>query len=236
MRLDTYLVEKNFVDSRNKAQSLIKDGRVYINKKVTTKSSQTVLDTDIVDVRAEIIYVSRAGLKLKEFFDEVSVDVQNKKCLDIGSSTGGFSQVLLLNGVASICCVDVGTDQLHDSIKSNQKVTSYENCDIRKFSTDEKYDLVTCDVSFISVLHIIETINNLASDDIIILFKPQFEVGKDIKRDKNGVVQDENAIKKSLAFFHQETSKYGWQIQEQKESKVAGKDGNREFFFYYKRQ
>lgn len=174
-------------------------------------------------------------MKLKEFFEETKVDTKDKVCLDIGSSTGGFSQILLLNSVKSVDCVDVGSDQLHPSIRENPKVTVYENCDIREFKSDKEYDIVTCDVSFISITHIIDAINMLASDDIIILFKPQFEVGKEVKRDKNGVVKDNNAIELSLAKFHEMVSTFGWRLQTQKESKVKGKDGNREFFFYYKK-
>jgi 23S rRNA (cytidine1920-2'-O)/16S rRNA (cytidine1409-2'-O)-methyltransferase len=235
VRLDVYLVEKELVDSRNKAQSLIKNKQVFVDDKAITKSSFVVDDSMSVEVRAEIIYVSRAGMKLKEFFDEVEVDTVDKVCLDIGSSTGGFSQVLLMNSVKSIDCVDVGSEQLHQSIKSNPKVSVYENCDIRDFKSDKDYDILTCDVSFISISHILDAINNLAKDNIIILFKPQFEVGKEIKRDKNGVVKDNNAIELSLAKFHEKVSTYGWRLQEQKESKVKGKDGNREFFFYYKK-
>jgi 23S rRNA (cytidine1920-2'-O)/16S rRNA (cytidine1409-2'-O)-methyltransferase len=235
VRLDLYLVENGFVDSRNKAQSIIKDSKVIINDKTIKKPSYIVSDDDKIVVDIDKIYVSRAALKLKEFLLENPIDIENKVCLDIGSSTGGFSQILLENSANSVTCVDVGSDQLHDTIRDDSRVKVYENTDIRKFESNEKFDIVTSDVSFISILNIVDDIDRLSSENIIILFKPQFEVGVEVKRDRNGVVKDQKAIEKSMALFRERVYKLGWQEILHTESKVHGKDGNREFFFYFKK-
>ena len=130
-------------------------------------------------------------------------------------------------------CVDVGSNQLHERIKYDSKIKFFENTDIRAFQSDEIFDIVTCDVSFISILHIIEDINRLASKDIIILFKPQFEVGTKVKRDKKGVVKDKNAILKSREDFLAYTQKLNWKLKYSNMSKLQGKDGNEEELFYF---
>ena len=152
IRLDNYLVANNFVDSRNKAQAIIKNGLVSVNEKVILKSSYKLGEEDSVRVQEYKQYVSRSAHKLDEFLNELDLDVKEKVCLDIGSSTGGFTQVLLERGVAEVSAVDVGKDQLHHSIKEDARVISYESCDIRKFESDKAFGLVVSDVSFISLL------------------------------------------------------------------------------------
>lgn len=170
MRLDTYLVEKEFVDSRNKAQTIIKEGLVSVNEKVIKKSSSQVQDDDAISVKNYKQYVSRAAFKLLEFLEELDLDVKGRVALDIGSSTGGFSEVLLQRGVTKVSCVDVGTDQLHKSLRDDERVSVYESCDIRKFESATQFDLVVSDVAFISLLHILDDVHRLASDEIILLF------------------------------------------------------------------
>jgi 23S rRNA (cytidine1920-2'-O)/16S rRNA (cytidine1409-2'-O)-methyltransferase len=153
--------------------------------------------------------------------------------LDIGSSTGGFTQILLNNDAKSVTCVDVGNNQLHEKIKSNPNVIFYENTDIRNFNTDTSYDIVTCDVSFISVLNIIDAIHALAKKDIILLFKPQFEVGNNIKRDKKGVVKDAKAIELARVRFLDTIALLNWKLNCSSMSKIQGKDGNHEELFYF---
>ncbi|NWF66402.1 MAG: TlyA family RNA methyltransferase, partial [Campylobacterales bacterium] len=171
--------------------------------------------------------------KLKYFLDESNIDINNLECLDIGSSTGGFCEVLLDAGAKSVFCIDVGSNQLHESLRTNPKVTLFENLDIRDFQTKQKFDLITCDVSFISVLKILDKIDELAKKEIIILFKPQFEVGANIKRDKFGVVKDEKAIIRAIDLFISNTVMKGWKLLEQKNSKLQGKDGNKEILFRF---
>jgi 23S rRNA (cytidine1920-2'-O)/16S rRNA (cytidine1409-2'-O)-methyltransferase len=163
------------------------------------------------------------------------MDFKGKRALDIGSSTGGFAQIVLENGVVSLDCVDVGSEQLHVSLRSNDKVSLHENTDIRDFQDNEGFGLITCDVSFISILQITDDIDRLAKEgtDIIILYKPQFEVGKDVKRDSKGVVQDLDAIARRKEALEAEAKKLGWDEKAQSESKVTGKEGNQEYLYHF---
>ena len=235
MRLDNYLVEKEFVDSRNKAQSIIKDGLVYVNEKLVKKSSFKVEKGDAVKVSEHKSYVSRAAFKLAMFLNELSLNVKDKVALDIGSSTGGFTQVLLEQHVAEVSAVDVGSNQLHPSIKNDTRVYSYESCDIREFQSDKAFDLVVSDVAFISLLYILDDVDRLATEDIILLFKPQFEVGRDVKRDKNGVVLDVKAIARAREKFENACALKGWKLHTKSISKLIGKEGNKEYCYYFRK-
>ena len=233
MRLDIYLTKQHGIQSRNKAQELIKAKKVLVDDKIITKSSFKVEDQHNITIDQEYFYVSRAAYKLKHFIDDNDIDIKNKIALDIGSSTGGFTQILLENEIQEVTCVDVGSNQLHEIIKNDKRIIVKENTDIRVFSSDTKYDIVTCDVSFISILNIIEDIHRLASDKIIILYKPQFEVGKECKRDNNGVVLDQKAIEKVRSEFLDKTVQLDWNLLISQNSKLAGKSGNVEELFYF---
>lgn len=235
MRLDNYLVEANHVGSRTKAQRIIKDGLVSINDKVIKKSSHKVESEDIVEVSEYKEYVSRSSYKLKGFLDELSLDANGLVCLDIGSSTGGFTQVLLEYGAKEVSAVDVGSRQLHDILKNDDRVHSYENCDIREFESEKTFDLVVSDVAFISLLNILDSVQRLANDKIILLFKPQFEVGREVKRDKYGVVLDEKAIETAMNKFEEECIDKGWKMIQKSPSTLTGKEGNLEYCYYYEK-
>ena len=235
-RLDTFLVEKRFVESRNKAQTLIKEGVVSVNGCVVKKASLKVEEDAVVTVSAHKSYVSRAAFKLDAFLEELRLDVKDCVALDIGSSTGGFTQVLLERGVESVSCVDVGHDQLHYSLRENARVLVFEGCDIRDFRPTNSFDLVVSDVAFISLLHILDDVDRLATQDIILLFKPQFEVGREVKRDKNGVVQDKKAIERAMIRFEDATQMKGWKMQQKSPSSLAGKDGNLEYCYYFTKE
>lgn len=247
-RLDNYLVENELADSRNKAQSFIKNGLVSVNGKVISKSSFQVDEAnDEVTVAEHDNYVSRSAHKLKEFLEELDLDVKNRVALDIGSSTGGFTQVLLERGAKEVSAVDVGRDQLHKSLKEDARVKSYESCDIRKFESDEPFELIVSDVSFISLLNILDDVDRLAcavsvSEEvplgcgtIILLFKPQFEVGREAKRDNNGVVLDEKAIEKAMVKFEDACALKGWKLIKKSPSKLTGKEGNLEYCYCYEK-
>ena len=234
-RLDNYLVEKEFVDSRNKAQTVIKDGLVFVNKKLTKKSSFKVQEGDAVTVSEHKSYVSRAAFKLAIFLEELELDVKDKIALDIGSSTGGFTQVLLEKSVAEVSAVDVGSNQLHPSLKEDIRVYSYESCDIREFQSDKAFNLVVSDVAFISLLYILDDVDRLANEDIILLFKPQFEVGREVKRDKNGVVLDTKAILNAMIRFEDACKRRGWKLIQKSQSQLTGKEGNIEYCYYYEK-
>ena len=234
MRLDSYLVETSLAPSRTKAQKYIKDGYVLVDNEVVTKSSFDVDDRSEVKLTVFKDYVSRAAWKLLHFLDEIQLDVHSKRALDIGSSTGGFTEVLLERGAGDVTCVDVGSDQLHTKIREDERVSVYEKTDIRNFE-NEPFELVVSDVSFISLLHIIDSVDKLAKSDIILLFKPQFEVGTGVKRDKKGVVKDEKAIQKAMTRFEDACALKGWNLMKKSPSKITGKDGNLEYCYYYKK-
>ena len=234
MRLDLYLTQTFNIQSRNKALELIKSDKVKIDGAIISKPSFNVEQNHKVEILEDDFYVSRAAYKLKYFLQELKhFELNNINALDIGSSTGGFTQVLLENEVSSVTCVDVGSNQLHERIKYHPKITFFDNTDIRNFQSKEIFDIVTCDVSFISILNILNDINRLAPKDIIILFKPQFEVGTNVKRDKKGVVKDKNAILKARQKFVDSTLALNWNLKYSSLSKLQGKDGNEEELFYF---
>ena len=232
MRLDKYLVENGYFESRNRAINAIKSGLVLIDNRVA-KASTKVDDSSNIEVKSSKFYVSRAGEKLEGFLKEIDLDISDRVALDIGSSTGGFVQILLEYGVKSVDCVDVGRNQLHHSLRDNPKIDIFEEQDIRGFKGYKDYNLVSCDVSFISIITILNDIDRLAKKDIIILYKPQFEVGKDAKRDKRGVVQDIKAIDIAKAKFIEYTQKLGWELLENRASTLCGKDGNLEYLYWF---
>lgn len=233
MRADL-AVSKALNISRNQAVGLIESGVVLVNSKIIKKASQDIDEAQIIEVKSQI-YVSRAAFKLAGFLDEIKIDLKDKIALDIGSSTGGFVQILLENGIKQVTALDVGTMQLSANLRDDNRVIVQENRDIRDFVSEFKFDLITADVSFISLLNIITHINRLALDDIILLFKPQFEVGINAKRTKNGVVKDEKAINKAMANFEAQCSALGWKLIKKSTSKIKGKEGNIELFYYFKK-
>ncbi len=233
-RLDMFLVNNGFFNSRNKAQEFISSSKIKVDGKVIKKSSFKVENPQI-EILEEKIYVSRAGYKLDKFMQEIDFTIKHFKALDIGSSTGGFIEVLLEYGAKNVVAVDVGSNQLHPSLKNNDKIESLENLDIRDFRSGKRFDLITCDVSFIGVEKILPSIDRLADRFIIILFKPQFQVGREIKRSSKGVIQDKKAIEKSYKIFENELENYKWQLLTKQDSQISGKEGNIETFYYFKK-
>ncbi len=232
MRLDEYLVKNGYVASRNKAKELIKSSKVKVNGKIETKPSLKINNSEIEIL--EKVYVSRAAWKLKNYLEKYNISFKNKNIIDVGSSTGGFSEIALEKGAKKVVCVDVGKDQLHPKIRQNTKVEVYENTDIRNFTYSEKFDILVSDVSFISLLKIFDKLNEL-SDEMILLFKPQFEVGKEAKRDKKGVVTDNEAIQKAREIFEKYVSK-DFEILRSEESSIKGKEGNIEYIYHLRRK
>lgn len=230
MRIDQFLVE-HFNMSRSRAQLLIKDGAVCVAGKVITKSSHEIpenFDKNLITITDTIKYVSRAGLKLEHAINEWGIVVQEKNCLDIGSSTGGFTDCLLQHSANHVDCVDVGTDQLHQKIKTDSRVSVFEQTDIRNF-TGSLYDIVGIDVSFISLTAIIPTLPQFCHEctHIITLVKPQFEVGKEFLN-KQGIVKDNQVIDGVMKKITSVFTDYGFSVQGQIESPILGGDGNRE--------
>ena len=237
MRLDVACVELGIAPTRNKASALIQKGKVCVNGEVILKSSYKINASDSITALESQMFVSRAGEKLHCFLESYptlleQIPLNVSRGLDIGASTGGFSEVLLQKGIASITCVDVGEAQLHHTLRENPRVVSYENTDIRDFAknNNEKFDCIVCDVSFISLKEILEVIKKLAKFLVILLFKPQFEVGRNVKRNKKGVVMDRNVIKESLENMLGLLSQNNFKILVCAESQIKGKEGNAEFF------
>ena len=236
MRLDAFLVERGDFSSRNKAAEAIRAGRICVGGRQITKPSHKVRPGDEVTVAEGEDWVSRAAGKLAGYLRGHPVAVAGKTCLDIGSSTGGFTQVLLHQGAAQVDAVDVGRDQLHLSLREDPRVHVYESTDIRDFNPGIRYPIIVSDVSFISLLHILSSIARLAEEgaEVILLFKPQFEVGREAKRDRRGVVTDERAIAAAMERFEGETAALGWEQLRKVPSSVTGKEGNLEWVYHFR--
>ena len=155
--------------------------------------------------------------------------------LDVGSSAGGFVQILLQRGAKSVTALDVGSSQLSEILRRDPRVIVRENTDIREFESEKKFDLITCDVSFISLNLILKSLASLAKSALIVLFKPQFEVGAEIKRNKKGVLKDEKAAHGARAKFERLCAELGLATLHASACKITGKEGNREFFYLLKR-
>lgn len=232
MRIDKKLQELGFFGSRNKASEAVLSGEVLVDEQVVLKPSYEVSESSDIEVFGKK-YVSRAAYKLDFFLDEVDVMIEGVEALDIGASSGGFTQVLLNKGAKNVTCVDVGKNQLALELKKDSRVIDAQECDIREFSADTPFGLCVCDLSFISIGMVLAQIDRLSSRDIILLFKPQFEVGKEAKRDKKGVVQDRSLIDRVVNEFLKQTEAFAWKCEYRSVSKLKGKEGNEEQFFYF---
>lgn len=235
MRLDAWLVAQAMVPSRNRAQALIRSGNVFVDGVRADKVSLQI-DAQRVELNDADDFVGRAGKKLEAFLQECPVRIEGAACLDVGSSTGGFTQVLLRRGAGSVTAVDVGSGQMHLSLRNDSRIRLYEGTDIRAFACPERFDVLTCDVSFIAFSHIAEAIDRLAGGWIVVLFKPQFEVGRTARRDRRGVVRDDAAVREARKRFEATCGALGWEQRFSVSSKVAGKEGNLEWFYAFMRR
>ena len=233
-RLDKVLVERGLASTRSQADNFIRLGYVYLNKKVAHKSGVMVSDADKITLEKAETYVSRAGLKLASVAKYFKLNFQDKTVLDIGSSTGGFTDYSLRHGAKKVFAVDVGTDQLHPSLRSNPKIIINEKTDIRDFYTDEVIDVIVGDVSFISLREILphvasELMNE--STTLIAMVKPQFEAGR--QQTNKGIVKNDKVRRQVLTDFENWAKKY-FVILDKKDSEVAGSKGNLERFYKLK--
>ena len=238
-RADRMLVALGLFDSRASARAAIEAGRVYVDGVALPKPSQ-VISAD-ADIRAEAAhpFVSRGGMKLAHALDVFSIDPRGLNCLDIGASTGGFTDVLLKRGAAHVVAVDVGRDQLHHSLRNDARVRSLEATDARALSHEhvgEAPRLLVCDASFIGLEKLLSVPLSLAAPeaDFVGLFKPQFQVGR-AHIGKGGLVTDTDATDAAVQALALWMEEKGWPILEWTASPIAGGDGNAERLFWAKR-
>jgi 23S rRNA (cytidine1920-2'-O)/16S rRNA (cytidine1409-2'-O)-methyltransferase len=231
-RADRLLVDRGLFESRAKAQAAIEAGLVTADEKVVLKPSEQIPADAKLQASAAHPYVSRGGVKLTAALDHFGFDPKGRICLDVGASTGGFAQVLLERGARRVYAVDVGTDQLHKSLRARPEIISLDSTDIRQLSPDsldEPADLVSIDVSFISLKLTLPSALGLARSpaQLVALIKPQFEAGPGAV--KKGIVRDgalQQAICDDIARF---VASLGWRVLGVIPSPILGGDGNAEF-------
>lgn len=239
MRLDLYLVENELAPTRSKAQDLIKSQKVLVNGKKIIKAKSEVAETDEIRLIGEV-FVSRSAEKLIGFLRKVPVDFENKVVLDVGASTGGFTEIALKNGAQKVYAVDVGTNQLEAVLRENERVVSLENQDIRDLKQEDlkdKIEIVLIDVSFISLKEVLPSVVKFAEKgaQVIALFKPQFEVGRE-NIGGGGIVRDEGLIDKTVADLIRFARELKFKFIAQRKSDLKGKKGNREVFILLERK
>lgn len=241
MRLDQYLVNTyNF--TRNKAQQLIDTDLILVNAKICNKYSYNIKETDIIAIESDrrVHWVSRSAEKLAGFLDQKNhnINILAKNCLDIGSSTGGFTQVLLQYWAHHVDAVDVGTNQLSEILRKDSRVSSYEQTDIRDFVLEfpRIYDVIVCDASFISLTDIIDSIIRVSSvdTDIVLLYKPQFEVGREHLK-HTGIPKNDHIVHAKMTEFENIVHAKSLSIVTKTASSLKGEAGNQEWIYYIKK-
>lgn len=207
IRLDKYLIDNNKIETRNKAQQLIKEKQVIVNKKIVDKPNFLVDENDEIKINEQLKFVSRGGIKLQEAVNQFNIDLNNKIVLDIGASTGGFTDCCLKNGAKLVYCLDIGTNQLHHSLVKNNLVKNFPNTNLKEIPNlfeKDQFDIIVVDVSFISLKYVFESIKNICSKNttIICLIKPQFELNPIILSKFKGCIKSkkyhDEAIKNVL--------------------------------------
>lgn len=235
MRLDRLLVERGLAESREKAQALIMAGNVLLNGQKAAKAGQAVSDDAALEVLARPPYVGRGGFKLAGALERFAIDVTGLTCLDIGSSTGGFTDALLQAGAARVHAVDVGAGQLAWSLRSDPRVVLHEGLNARELELTDIGELValaTCDVSFISVTLIVPAIVPILQPGgrMVILIKPQFEVGRG-QVGKGGIVREPELHQAACERVVSAVRHFGFKTSIM-ESPILGAEGNKEFLLY----
>lgn len=231
MRLDHAVTAQGLTISRSQAESYIRLGKVEVSGKVVTKPGFNVTDLSQITLTAKEQYVSRAGLKLASIAETFKLDFKNKVVLDVGSSTGGFTDYALRHGAKKVIAVEVGTNQLHPSLHGNPRIELHEQTDIRDFKTQEQIDIVVIDVSFISLREVLPSISQLLtpSSQIVAMVKPQFEALHSNVKHK-GVVKNDRMRRDILKDFEVWASGR-FVVRTKADSAVAGEKGNLERFY-----
>lgn len=234
-RLDRLLVERGLAESREKAQALIMAGGVTVDGQKAAKPGHSIDVSSRIDITGKAPYVSRGGVKLAAALDRFTIDVAGLVAMDVGSSTGGFTDCLLQRGAARVHSVDVGTGQLDWKLRNDPRVVVHEGINARNLSLDdigEPVDLATCDVSFISATLIVPAIAPILRPEggMVILVKPQFEVGKG-QVGKGGIVRSTELHREACARVESAVKGLGFAASIM-ESPITGAEGNKEFLLY----
>lgn len=232
-RLDHALVARGIVTSRSQAESWVRLKKVTVNGQPAKKSGQMVVDSDDIKLNAKEQYVGRAGLKLASVAQTLGLQFKDTIVLDVGSSTGGFTDYALQHDAKKVYAVDVGTEQLHPSLRGDKRIELYEKTDIRDFIPDQTPDIVVMDVSFISLREILPHIARLSEPRtrVVAMLKPQFEAGK--QQVNKGIIKNDSVRRQILKDFEMWAKRY-FIIVDKADSEVAGTKGNRERFYLLK--
>jgi 23S rRNA (cytidine1920-2'-O)/16S rRNA (cytidine1409-2'-O)-methyltransferase len=235
-RLDVLLLERGLAESRQKAQAMILAGEVSINGEKADKAGSQVDETAALEVRSRLQkYVSRGGFKLEGALQDFRIDANGRVCLDIGSSTGGFTDCLLQHGAARVYAVDVNTDQLAWKLRDDARIVKIKKNarELAVADLPEQVDLVVIDVSFISATKVLPGASACAKDnaDLLILVKPQFELQRE-DVGKGGIVRDSKLHEKAIATVSEVVKSLGLAIDAVVASRLAGAEGNQEYFLH----
>lgn len=236
-RLDVILVEKGFFESREKAKASIMAGVVFVDEQKVDKAGEMISPNSNIEVRGNICpYVSRGGLKLEKAMKEFNIDLKDKVCMDIGASTGGFTDCMLQNGAKKVFSVDVGYGQFAWKLRQDQRVVCMERTNIRyvtKEEIGEELDFASIDVSFISLTKVLPVAFSLTkeSGEVVALIKPQFEAGRE-QVGKKGVVRDSNVHKEVIRKVIDFSNSIGFGVKGLSFSPIKGPEGNIEFLVY----
>ena len=233
-RLDERLVALRMAQSRSQAANLIKLGKVFIDGASFTKPGHMVRDDQTVTMESSETYVSRAGFKLASANEVFAINFNGTVVLDVGSSTGGFTDYALQHGASKVIAVDVGTDQLHPSLRTDQRIELHEKTDIRDFETKSAIDVVVIDVSFISLREILPTVKRFCNQktQVVAMLKPQFEAGDKAKH--KGVIKNSKLRRQIIKDFELWAKQY-FVILNSRDSGVSGAKGNQEKFYLLKK-
>jgi 23S rRNA (cytidine1920-2'-O)/16S rRNA (cytidine1409-2'-O)-methyltransferase len=231
-RLDIELATRGMTASRSQSESWVRLGKVTVDGKVITKPGHFVREDAVLALTAKEQYVSRAGLKLASVAELLHLDFRDKTVLDVGSSTGGFTDYALRNGAKKVFAVDVGTEQLHPNLRGNPAIELHEKTDIRDFYLpDEKPDIIVIDVSFISLREILPHLaKNLSGSNtqIAAMLKPQFEAGRE--QTNKGIIKNDAVRRQILRDFEAWAKQY-FVVKDKRDSDVHGAKGNQERFY-----
>ncbi|MGN1133372.1 MAG: TlyA family RNA methyltransferase [Oscillospiraceae bacterium] len=239
-RLDVYLVENGYAQSRERAKNLILSGNVFVNDKSVHKASVSVSREDKIDVLGkDLEYVGRGALKLKYAFECFDISVRDKICADIGASTGGFTQIMLENGAEKVYAVDVGHDQLAEILKNDRRVVNCEGINVRNLTKDffeDSIEFMAADLSFISLKLVVPVLAECLCDngDFVALIKPQFEAGKQALN-KKGLVRGKKDHIRVLIELTQLFKYCGFSVMGLNVSAIKGGDGNIEYIAHLKK-